>query len=128
MLTLTTSGIQITVHTQFRADLSDIVNKQFFFNYRIDITNKNDFDVKLIARDWFIFDALNESRIVSGPGVVGEQPILKPNEHYTYTSGCDLSSEIGQMKGFYTFLSMLDGDSFQVFVPDFNLEYPGKMN
>lgn len=128
MLTLTTSGIKITVNTQFRADLSDVINKTYFYNYRIDIVNTNDFPVKLIARDWFIFDTLNEARIVSGPGVVGEQPLLQPSEHYTYTSGCDLSSEIGQMKGYYTFQNMMDGESFQVFVPDFNLEYPGKMN
>jgi ApaG protein len=128
MNTLITSGIQISVQTQFRADLSEIESSSYFFNYRIDMENKNSFPVQLIARDWYIFDTLNEARVVSGPGVIGEQPILKPGERYTYTSGCDLVSEIGQMKGFYTFKSLHDDEHFQVFVPDFQLIYPGKLN
>lgn len=83
---------------------------------------------ELISRDWYIFDSLNEVRVVSGPGVVGEQPILKPGETFTYTSGCDLRSEVGQMKGFYTFKNLIDGELFQVYVPDFSLTYPGKLN
>lgn len=126
--TLITSGIQISVNTQFRADLSELEASNYFFNYRIDVINKNSYDVQLISRDWYIFDSLNEVRVVSGPGVVGEQPILKPGETFTYTSGCDLSSEVGQMKGFYTFKNLLDGELFQVYVPDFALTYPGKMN
>lgn len=90
--------------------------------------NKNSFPVQLISRDWYIFDSLNEVRIVSGLGVIGEQPILKPGEKFTYTSGCDLISEIGQMKGFYTFKNLGDGETLQVYVPDFKLEYPGKLN
>lgn len=128
MNTLITSGIQISVNTQFRADLSELESSNYFFNYRIDVINKNSFAVQLISRDWYIFDSLNEVRIVSGPGVVGEQPILKPEETFTYTSGCDLISEVGQMKGFYTFKNLIDGELFQVYVPDFTLTYPGKLN
>ena len=128
MNALITSGIKISVQTQFRADLSQVESSSYFFNYRIDIENQNDYDVQLISRDWYIFDSLSEARVVSGLGVIGEQPILKPGEKYTYTSGCDLTSEIGKMKGFYTFKNLLDGELFQVFVPEFNLHYPGKLN
>ncbi len=128
MSTLITSGIQISVSTQFRHDLSDIMESRFFFNYRIDIENTNTFNVQLLTREWYIFDSLSESRYVSGQGVIGEQPILKPGERYTYTSGCDLSSDIGMMKGFYTFRNLVDGELFQVFVPTFKLEHPGKLN
>ena len=128
MRTLTTSGIQISVNSNFRQDLSEITEAQFFFNYRIDIENRNNFDVQLLTREWYIFDSLSESRYVSGAGVIGEQPILKPGEKFTYTSGCDLSSELGFMKGFYTFMNVESENTFQVYVPKFKLEYPGKQN
>ena len=116
------------MQTQFRHDLSDIMESSYFFNYKIDIENTNSFDVQLLTREWYIFDSLNEARYVSGQGVIGEQPILKPGERYTYTSGCDLKSDIGIMKGFYTFQNLVDGEMFQVFVPTFKLEHPGKLN
>ncbi len=128
MNTLITSGIQISVKTDFRYDLSEVVDSKYFFNYCIEIQNTNSFPVQLRSRDWYIFDSLNDARFVSGPGVVGEQPILKPGESFTYTSGCDLQAEIGLMKGFYTFQNMADGELFEVFVPTFRLEYPPKLN
>ncbi len=128
MNTLITSGVQISVKTHFRDDLSEIMQSKFFFNYTIEIRNTNPFPVKLQTRDWYIFDSLNEARYVNGPGVIGEQPVLKSGENFSYTSGCDLNAEIGMMKGFYTFQNMLDGELFEVFVPTFRLEYPPKLN
>ena len=128
MSTLITAGIQITVRTQYRQDLSNIIENNYFFNYKIDIENTNNFDIQLISREWYIFDSLSDARYVSGQGVIGEQPILKPGERYSYTSGCDLRSDLGLMKGFYTFRNMLDNGRFQAFVPTFKLELPGKLN
>jgi len=128
MNVLTTSGVQISVTTQFRLDLSDIAVSQYFFNYQVSIENTNSFEVQLLTRDWYIFDSLTESRYVSGAGVIGEQPVLKPGEKFTYTSGCDPTSEIGYMKGFYTFKNLSDEELFQVFVPTFKLEFLGKLN
>lgn len=128
MNTLITSGVEISVKPQYRKDLSEIVDSQYFFNYRIEIKNKNSFDVQLISRDWYIFDSLGEPRFVNGLGVIGEQPVLKPDESFYYVSGCDLRSEIGLMKGFYTFKNLIDGELFEVFVPTFKLEYPAKLN
>ncbi len=128
MNTLITSGIQISVKTDFRYDLSEIVESKYFFNYTIEMQNTNSYAVQLRSRDWYIFDSLDDARFVSGPGVVGEEPILKPGERFAYTSGCDLHSEIGLMKGFYTFQNMVDGELFEVFVPTFRLEYPPKLN
>ena len=128
MSTLITSGIQISVTTNYRSDLSNVTTSEFFFNYHIDIQNTNSFDVQLISRDWYIFDSLTEARYVSGAGVIGEQPILKPDESFSYTSGCDLRSELGMMKGFYTFKNLIDGSLFEVFVPTFLLQYPNKLN
>ncbi len=128
MNTAITEGVKISVNTQFRSDLSQIMSSQFFFNYRITIENHNAFDIQLITRDWYIFDSLNEPSFVSGSGVVGEQPLLKPGQSFTYTSGCELMSEMGFMKGFYTFKNLSNGKLFQVIVPTFKLIYPPRLN
>lgn len=128
MDTLITSGIQISVSTNYRTDLSDIATSHYFFNYKIMIENTNDFEVQLLVRDWHIFDSLNEIQYVNGQGVIGEQPILKPMEKFKYTSGCEIYSDLGQMKGFYTFKNLDDTSLFHVYVPKFKLEYPGKLN
>lgn len=128
MSTAITEGIKITVHTQFRPDLSEISQSRYFFNYRVDIENKGSSKVQLLSRDWFIFDSLEEASFVSGEGVVGEQPILTAGESYSYVSGCELFSEIGNMKGFYTFKNLENGQLFQVDIPQFDLYFPGKLN
>ncbi len=128
MNTITTEGVKITVTTQFRKDLSQVNESRFFFNYRIEMENMNESSVQLIHRDWYIFDSLNEPSIVSGQGVVGEQPILNPGQKYAYTSGCELTSELGRMRGFYTFKNQVTGEMLQIFIPTFDLVYPSKMN
>jgi ApaG protein len=128
MSTAITEGVKISVSTQFRPDLSDLIHNRLFFNYRVEIKNKSDFKIQLLHRDWYIFDSLEESSFVSGEGVVGEQPILTPGQQYAYISGCELNSEIGNMRGFYTFKNLDNGDLFQVQIPQFDLIYPGKLN
>ncbi len=128
MHTAITEGIQIIVDTQFRPDLSNIEFGSFFYNYHVTVENQNSFSVQLMHRDWYIFDSLDESNLVSGPGVIGEQPILRPSEKFMYTSGCELTSEAGFMKGFYTFKNLDSDVQFQVNIPVFNLIFPPKLN
>lgn len=128
MHTATTEGIEVIVNANFRSDLSSVERSSFFHNYHIELENHNRFSVQLIHRDWYIFDSLDDANYVSGAGVIGEQPILKPGEKYTYTSGCELTSDVGFMNGFYTFLNLKTGKTFQVNVPMFHLVYPPKLN
>lgn len=128
METATTEGIEVIVTANFRPDLSHCERGSFFHNYHIELENHNRFPVQLIHRDWYIFDSLEDANYVSGAGVIGEQPILKPGERFTYTSGCELTSELGFMSGFYTFLNLESGKTFKVNVPQFHLVYPPKLN
>ena len=128
MNTAITEGIEIIVEPFFRQDLSNVEIGSFFHNYHVTIENHNPFAVKLLHRDWYIFDSLSDANYVSGEGVIGEQPVLKPNERFSYTSGCELMSEVGFMKGFYTFVNLSTGKAFQVNIPIFTLMYPPKLN
>ena len=128
MNTATSEGVQITVSTQFRPDLSQHESGLYFFNYRIEIENLNPFKIQLLHRDWYIFDSLSEPCFVSGEGVIGEQPVLMPDEKFIYTSGAELSSELGFMKGFYTFKNIGTETFFQVHVPTFQMVTPSRLN
>jgi ApaG protein len=123
-----TEGVKITVLTQFRPDISNIANQNFFFNYRVQIENNNPMAIKLLTRDWYVFDSLNDPNYISGEGVVGEQPVIQPSESFTYISGCELQSEIGYMRGFYTFINLETKKKFRVYIPLFKLIYPPRLN
>lgn len=128
MQTAITSGVEIKVKTNFRLDLSNVEMGSYFYNYHIIIENHNSFSVQLLHRDWYIFDSLDDANYISGAGVIGEQPILRSNESFEYTSGCELRSEVGFMKGFYTFVNKENGVQFQVNIPVFTLMFPPKLN
>lgn len=46
------------------------------------------------------------SRPHSGPGVVGEQPILNPGQAFEYKSHCPLRTRCGTMEGRYEFVRL----------------------
>jgi len=128
MITAVTYGVKISVESIYRQDLSNAENGIYFFNYRVEIENTNDFDIQLMSRYWYIFDSLNPTREVEGDGVVGEQPILKPGQKHVYVSGCDIHSEIGYMQGFFTFIVMNTLEEFKANIPKFELFATPKLN
>lgn len=128
MVTAITEGILISVKSNFIEEYSDAEKGNFFFKYHIEIENRNRFSVQLLSRDWYIFDSLDFPKMVSGDGVVGEQPILKSGETYAYNSGCEIHSEIGYMTGHYTFRNVDTNEEFPVLIPRFELYFPAVLN
>jgi ApaG protein len=122
------SGIKISVQTQLNEEATSVDQNRFFFNYHIQILNNNDFPVRLLRRHWEIFDSLHPRRIVDGEGVVGLSPLLKPGGYFSYSSGCDLYSELGSMKGYYIFERLDILQEFHVPIPKFDLIFYGRLN
>ena len=123
-----THGIEISVKCNYWPDQSSPKDNLYFFIYYITIQNNSKQAVQLIKRHWDIFDSNTEKRMVDGIGVVGETPILEHGEKYEYNSGCNLVSEIGYMKGYYTMKNMADQSEMEVEIPRFNMIVPAKMN
>lgn len=123
-----TEGINIIVEQFYQPDYSNPVLNEFMFAYRITIENNNTFPVQLLRRHWFIHDSNSEQKEVEGEGVIGVQPIIKPNEQYQYISGCNLKSELGKMFGTYLMENVHTKQRFQVKIPVFQLEAPSKRN
>lgn len=53
------------------------------------------------CRHWVITDGDGRVDHVRGPGVVGEQPVLRPGARFTYESACPLRTPRGSMQGSY---------------------------
>lgn len=116
-----TNGISISVRTAFDGTSYRNYRLYYVFSYTITIANKSNDTVQLQERSWTIFDSLNNVEIMEGPGVVGEKPVLKPGQNYTYSSFCMLTSPVGAMKGFYTMINFTNTKSFKVYIPRFQL-------
>ena len=128
MVTQITEGIKISVETLFEKDYSRPNLNEYIFSYSISITNTNSFEVQLLRRKWVIVDANGNRREVEGVGIVGLQPFIASGETYSYSSTCDLSTELGMMQGVY-FMKNIENDSdIKVKVPSFKLIAPYKMN
>lgn len=99
---------------------SDPSAGHFAFAYTVTIRNTGDVTAQLIARHWVITDADGRTQEVRGLAVVGHQPLLKPGEHFEYTSWTTIDSPHGTMRG--TFLCMTEeAQPFDAPVPEFGL-------
>lgn len=120
-------NIQIQVETNYLAEQSDPDSKRFVFSYHITITNHSDQPVQLISRRWLIVDGNEHSQEVEGEGVVGEQPVIAPEDSYSYTSGTVLATNVGSMQGHYE-MRCDDGETFNAPINPFTLATPNALH
>jgi ApaG protein len=121
MVTAVTSGIQVSVEVTYQAEFSSPLQHHYVFTYKVTIENKSSQTVQLMSRKWNVFDAAEITKRVEGDGVVGQQPVLEPGQSHTYVSGSNLKSGLGKMRGSYTMEKVVDGRTFEVEVPEFQL-------
>ena len=119
----TTRTIQVTVESFYLDEQSTPSDDHYVWAYQIKIENKGAEVVQLLNRYWHITDANGRVMEVEGPGVVGEQPVLKPGESFEYTSGTPLTTPSGIMVGSYEMVTST-GEVFDVSIPAFSLDSP----
>ena len=96
----------------------------FYFAYFIIIGNEGKTGVRLISRRWEITDSDNETRIIAGDGVIGQQPYIPPQREFSYTSHVNYKTPVGYMHGEYL-MQADDGWQFQANIGLFRLSVPG---
>ena len=119
-----TRGLRVEVTPRYLPDQSDPARPRHVWSYTVRIENQGAETVQLVSRHWIITDAYNHVEEVKSPGVVGEQPVLKPGDAFEYTSGCPLAAPSGSMRGTYQMVTG-DGDAFTAEIPAFSLHQPG---
>ena len=128
MIQQITNGIKIAVKTTFNGAVYRNDFLYHTFSYYISIENKTNENVQLLERFWEISDALNDTEFVEGEGVVGQTPILQPQEIYTYKSHCFLIGTSGAMKGYFTMINKTTSQVFKVTIPSFQLTATAVLN
>jgi ApaG protein len=119
-----TAGVRVAVEASFAPRHSQTAFGQWFFIYRITITNESAHAVQLLTRHWVITDGHGAVREVQGDGVVGETPTLEPGASFQYASGCPLPTPVGTMSGRYGMVVRSGpqvGDHFDAEVATFTL-------
>lgn len=127
MSTATTEGIRIVVRSAYLPDQSAPRAKRYAFAYTVSIVNESLVVVQLRSRHWIITDNNGHIDEVRGEGVVGQQPTLKPNQSFEYTSGCILTTSQGTMRGTYRMVCA-DGREFDATIAPFLLSMPHTLN
>ena len=115
--------ISVSTESEFIPDQSDESKDRYVFSYTVTIRNSGTVPAQLISRHWVITDSRNQVQEVRGLGVVGAQPLLKPGEHFEYTSGTALATPVGVMSGSYQMVAE-DGTQFEAPIPEFTLSVP----
>ena len=128
MSNTTALGISIEIKTWFRDDLSSDSGSSFIHNYQIKIINNMKYSVQLLSREWTVRHLIHGESKVNGEGVVGQTPILFPDESFEYTSGCELLSSIGYMQGKFYFKNLENDDIIDAVIPRFYMCYPPLLN
>ena len=126
-VTQTTQSISVTVRTVPIEEETRPFEGVFAFAYTIRIENNSNQTVQLLERHWIIESADEKIGEVTGPGVVGVQPILEPGQNFEYTSSTVINDPVGSMRGTYIF-SRTEGGFFTVEIPRFSLVYSALCN
>ena len=118
-----TNNVRVEVESQYSPERSQPFQSRWFFHYTVRITNEGDETVQLLSRHWIATDANGHVQEVKGPGVVGEQPVLRPGESFQYTSGWPLKTSAGVLRGTYQMVSD-SGSHFDAEIAPFALKEP----
>jgi ApaG protein len=125
--TTVTEGIRIIVRSRYVAEQSFPAAGRYAFSYQVLIRNEGPQAAQLLARHWIITDSTGKEQEFRGPGVIGEQPSLRPGEHFEYTSGAVLETPSGQMRGSYQ-MRRPNGRMFDAIIAPFLLARPYSLN
>jgi len=115
--------LKVEVAPRFLPEQSRPEDGIYAFAYDVAIINVGSVPAQVISRHWIITDGNDQVVEVKGLGVVGHQPLLRPGERFEYTSGCQLKTPTGTMRGSY-FSVAEDGTRFETDIPAFTLVMP----
>ncbi|EKD72987.1 MAG: ApaG [uncultured bacterium] len=115
--------IQLNVQSTYLPEQSAQECHRFLWTYEITITNESNNIVQLLNRYWRITDMTGHVEEIRGPGVIGLQPLIKPQKKFTYNSFCQLPTPQGTMEGEYE-MQTLEEKRFIIAIPKFILSAP----
>lgn len=119
----TSNSIQISATPEYQEGQSMPLDKYFVWSYKINIKNNRPETIQLLNRHWIIISEKGHVQEVTGIGVIGLQPVLKPGESFEYSSSVHLNQPSGVMMGKYQFANN-DKEIIEAEIPGFSLDCP----
>lgn len=96
------ASVRVRVRPEYLQSRSDPQQPMHVFAYHITIDYQAEAGaptVQLVDRHWRIVDAHGTEEVVQGEGLVGQQPVLRPGEHFEYASYSPIRTSWGTMEG-----------------------------
>lgn len=115
--------IIVTAKPRYIEAQSSADDDRYVFSYTIVIENQGQLTATLLSRHWLITDANGKIQEVTGEGVIGKQPRIRPGESFSYSSGAVVETPVAVMQGQYL-LENSDGEQFNTPIPKFTLSIP----
>ncbi|XP_029649057.1 F-box only protein 3 [Octopus sinensis] len=126
---VTDNMFSVKVSTCFHPELSMISMTsppEFFFTYRITMSMFEDApkskSCQLISRHWISTDENGIEDRISGPGVVGKYPIMRPGVEFSWVSCVTFNTTYGNMVGFFTMLIYATDELIRIQCPRFHMK------
>lgn len=120
--------IEVQVEPDFCDAESDVSESRFVFKYTINVHNRSQQSMQLLARHWKITQSSGEVHEVRGKGVVGQQPMIAPGQVFSYTSRAIIDGPVGVMEGSFTCVDTTTQRPFEVAVTAFRLAAPNQVH
>ncbi len=79
------AGLRVTVDRLIYRQLP-VTDKPHSFVYFISIHNDTDLTITILRRKWIVTADDGTQQVFVGDGVVGQTPVLKPGEKFSYNS------------------------------------------
>ncbi|KAM7273125.1 hypothetical protein ACFE04_027789 [Oxalis oulophora] len=124
----TTLGIRVEASSEYIKGRSNPTQEQYFFSYKIRITNNSDRPIQLVRTHWIITNGDRKTENVWSTGVIGEQPVILPGKSFEYSSACPLTTPNGRLESDFQMKrieSLSSSSTFNVVVASFSLSTLG---
>lgn len=108
--------IEVNVIPYYMPERSIPEQDYYFYAYKVEIKNNTNNKVTLLRRIWKMRNGKQRQREVEGKGVVGKQPVIEPNNSFSYTSYYPLDTPTGNTRGQFLMEDEL-GKRFYVDIP-----------
>jgi ApaG protein len=89
----------------------------YIFECAVEVQNLSQSIVQLQDKEWHIYSDTQQPTEIIGASFQGQQPILKPDEKYTYTSLLPLHTVFAFIQGSYKVLDLASKTTHQIITP-----------
>ncbi|XP_052810200.1 F-box only protein 3-like [Mya arenaria] len=121
----TSHHITVKPTTMYVPSMSRAAPPVNFFAYRIIMEMPSEAphsqSCRLTTRHWTVTDGNGKVERVTGEGVVGQNPVMKPGSKFAWISCTTFQTDTGSMEGYFMFTNLHTGAEMRVECPRYHM-------